>query len=55
MGIQVLGPCLEDATPIDVAARLGEVVGRFIPPPGFERDAMTPAGLDSREQQAYRN
>ena len=35
VGIQILGPYLEDATPIDVAGRLAEVVGGFAPPPGF--------------------
>jgi len=35
VGIQIMGPYLEDATPIDVAAGLTEVVGGFEPPPGF--------------------
>jgi len=35
VGIQIMGPYLEDATPIDVAERLGGVVGGFKPPPGF--------------------
>jgi amidase len=35
VGIQILGPYLEDATPIDFAARLAEVVGGFRPPPGY--------------------
>jgi len=35
VGMQILGPYLEDATPIDVAGRLAEVVGGFRPPPGF--------------------
>lgn len=34
-GIQILGPYLEDATPIDVARRMAGVVGGFRPPPGY--------------------
>jgi hypothetical protein len=33
--MQIVGPALEDRTPIDVAARIAEVVGGFAPPPGF--------------------
>jgi len=36
VGLQIMGPYLEDATPIDVAARLAEVTGGFRPPPGYE-------------------
>ena len=32
VGIQIIGPYLEDATPIDVAARLADVIGGFTPP-----------------------
>ncbi len=32
-GIQIIGPYLEDATPIDVAGRIAEVTGGFAPPP----------------------
>ena len=35
VGLQIVGPYLEDATPIDVAGRLADVVGGFRPPPGF--------------------
>jgi amidase len=35
VGIQIVGPYLEDATPIDLAGRLGDVIGGFRPPPGF--------------------
>jgi amidase len=35
VGIQIVGPYLEDATPIDVAGRLTDVIGGFRPPPGF--------------------
>jgi amidase len=35
VGIQIVGPCLEDATPIDIAARMADVIGGFKPPPGF--------------------
>jgi len=34
VGIQIVGPYLEDATSIDVAARLADVVGGFRPTPG---------------------
>lgn len=36
VGVQIMGPSFEDATPIDVAARLGEVTGGFRSPPGYE-------------------
>jgi amidase len=35
VGIQILGPLLEDATPIDIAARMADVVGEFEAPPGY--------------------
>jgi len=35
VGMQVVGPYLEDATPVDVAARMAEVVGGFEPPEGY--------------------
>jgi amidase len=35
VGIQILGPYLEDATPIRLAALLAEVAGGFTPPPGY--------------------
>jgi amidase len=35
VGIQILGPYLEDATPIDLAARLADVLGGFRPPKGY--------------------
>ncbi len=35
VGIQIVGPYLEDATPIDVAGRLTDVIGGFKPPPGY--------------------
>jgi amidase len=35
VGIQIMGPYLEDATPIDIAARLADVTGGFRPPPGY--------------------
>jgi amidase len=31
-GIQILGPYLEDATPIDIAGRIAELTGGFVPP-----------------------
>jgi amidase len=35
VGIQIIGPYLEDATPIDLAGRLADVTGGFRPPKGF--------------------
>jgi amidase len=35
VGAQIVGPYLEDATPIDVAARMADVVGGFQAPPGY--------------------
>jgi amidase len=35
VGVQIVGPYLEDRTTLDVAGRLAEVVGGFVPPPGF--------------------
>ncbi|HUP34199.1 MAG TPA: amidase family protein [Candidatus Limnocylindria bacterium] len=35
VGIQIVGPYLEDATPIDLAGRLADVIGGYRPPPGF--------------------
>ena len=35
VGIQIMGPYLEDAGTIDFARRLGEVVGGYEPPPAF--------------------
>jgi amidase len=35
VGFQVLGPYMEDATSIDVAANVGEVLGGYTPPPGY--------------------
>jgi len=33
VGLQIMGPFLEDATPIDIAARVEQVIGGFVPPP----------------------
>jgi amidase len=35
VGVQIVGPHLEDRTPIDFAQRMADVVGRFEPPPGY--------------------
>jgi len=35
VGIQIIGPYLEDATPIDFADRMSAVIGGFVSPPGF--------------------
>jgi amidase len=36
VGIQIIGPYLEDATPIDLASRLADVTGGFRAPKGFQ-------------------
>jgi len=36
VGMQIVGPYLEDRTPIDFARRLAEITGGFEAPPGFE-------------------
>jgi len=36
VGVQIVGPYLEDRTPIDFARRLAGVIGGFEAPPGFE-------------------
>ncbi|MBW1642403.1 MAG: amidase [Deltaproteobacteria bacterium] len=36
VGVQIVGPYMEDRTPIHVAKLMKDVVGGFIPPPGFE-------------------
>jgi len=35
VGIQIVGPYLEDRSCLELAARLEEVLGGFVPPPGF--------------------
>jgi amidase len=35
VGIQIIGPYLEDATPIDFAARMAEVLGGFASPAAY--------------------
>ena len=35
VGVQIMGPYLEDATPIAIAGRMADVVGGFEAPPGF--------------------
>lgn len=36
VGVQILAPNFEDATAIDFAARMAEVAGGFVAPPGFD-------------------
>ncbi len=36
IGLQIMGPYLEDATPITFAARLADVLGGFKAPPGYQ-------------------
>jgi amidase len=35
VGIQIMGPFLEDGTPIEFARLMADVVGGFIPPKGY--------------------
>ena len=35
VGLQIVGPYLEDATPIAVAGHLADAIGGFKAPPGF--------------------
>jgi amidase len=34
VGLQIVGPYLEDRTPVDLARRFAEITGGFQPPPG---------------------
>ena len=36
VGIQIMGPYMEDGTPLDLAVKMEDVLGGFTPPPGFE-------------------
>ena len=35
VGLQVMGPYLEDATPIDIAIKIATLIGGFVAPPGY--------------------
>jgi amidase len=35
VGIQIMGPYMEDGTPLDLAIKMENVLGGFTPPPGF--------------------
>jgi amidase len=35
VGVQIVGPYMEDRTPLDFARRLAEVTGGFEIPPGY--------------------
>ena len=35
VGIQIMGPYMEDGTSLDLAAKMEDVLGGFTPPPGF--------------------
>lgn len=36
VGLQIMGPYMEDGTSLDLAAKLENLLGGFTPPPGFE-------------------
>jgi amidase len=36
VGIQIIGPYLEDRTPIHIAKLMEDIIGGFVPPPGYE-------------------
>ena len=38
VGMQIVGPYLEDRTTVDLARRIAEVLGGFVPPPGLESE-----------------
>jgi amidase len=44
VGLQVVAPYLEDLTAIDLARRIGDVAGGFVPPPEPERVALGAVG-----------
>jgi hypothetical protein len=33
--VQIIGPYLADAPSLDFAARMADVIGGFVPPPGY--------------------
>jgi amidase len=37
VGIQIMGPYMEDGTSLDLAMKMENVLGGFTPPPGFEQ------------------
>lgn len=36
VGVQIMGPYMEDATPIQIAGLMADVIGGYEPPPGFD-------------------
>ena len=36
VGIQIMGPYMEDGTPLDLAMKMENLLGGFTPPPGYE-------------------
>lgn len=40
VGLQIMGPYLEDATPLDIAERMAGLIGGFAPPTGYESPAV---------------
>jgi len=38
VGIQIVGPYMEDATPIDIALKMAQTIGGFTPPPGHNNE-----------------
>ena len=36
VGIQIIGPYLEDRTPMHIAKLMENITGGFVPPPGYE-------------------
>jgi len=35
VGVQIVGPFLEDAVPVQLAGLVGDLTGGFVPPPDF--------------------
>jgi amidase len=36
VGIQIMGPYMEDGTSLDFGIKMEDVLGGFTPPPGYE-------------------
>jgi amidase len=36
VSLQIMGPFMEDATPIDLAMKMAPITGGFVPPPGYD-------------------
>lgn len=39
VGLQIMGPYMEDTTPLDLAMKMEDILGGFSPPPGYEESS----------------